>query len=108
MEKKNVRIHEALKCGIKTQEAFEELLNELAVERLEKVKEYGEGRYEETDFDFNLIMCYSDIYRKFIRLKTLTKNGAKSLVKLRETYLELASYGIMAVQIIDMEEKKND
>lgn len=81
------------------------ILDELAKETFTKVKQYGTDRYEEESEDVNQWMCFSDVYRKTIRLRQLTEDSVPisgGLDKLRETYLELANYGIMAVQIIDL------
>jgi hypothetical protein len=50
-------------------------------------------------------MCYSDVYRKGIRLRTLTESvmsgeGVAPAV-LRDAYADMANYAIMAVQEID-------
>lgn len=66
---------------------------------LQKLHEYGTTRYEEIDPVFNVWMCYSDTYRKFIRLRQQVKLGDwKGQV---ETYMDMMNYCIMAIQIIE-------
>jgi hypothetical protein len=85
--------------------AYENILADLAEIRLAKVAQYGESRYEEDDEEFDLWMCFSDIHRKYIRLKELTKqvrSGDQAAVKpLIDAYRDLANYGIMGVQVIE-------
>ncbi len=64
----------AKKQGSKHHIRYEEILRDLSEQRLEKVRQYGESRYEEEDEEFNLWMCFSDIHRKFIRLKQLMES----------------------------------
>ncbi len=85
---------------LKTQKRYEEILKELSEIRKQKVIAYGEDRYLETDKEFNHWMCYSDIYRKFIRLKELTKNQTEG-ESLLDTYRDMANYSIMAIQILE-------
>jgi len=63
---KTDRIDKAIKLGLKTQEGYENVLEEMAEIRLKKVYQYGEDRYERGDIKFDMIMCYSDVYRKYI------------------------------------------
>ena len=88
------------------QEEFEKIQKEMAELRKVKVAEYGEDRYYERNADIAILMIYSDVYRKYIRLKTQTLNcfstdHSLDLDNLRESYLDLANYATMAVQIID-------
>ena len=106
---KTDRIDKAIKLGLKTQEGYENVLEEMAEIRLKKVYQYGEDGYERGDIKFDMIMCYSDVYRKYIRLKRLIYHileGAEEvnsvLAVLRETYLDLANYGVMGVHNIDL------
>lgn len=91
-------IYAAEKLGLKYHVEYELSLDELAWIRLKKCAAYGERRYEATDPEFNRWMCYSDVYRKFIRLEEQMKTG--SVEDLLETYRDLANYSIMAVQIL--------
>jgi hypothetical protein len=83
--------------GLKYHVEFEITLSSLAYIRLEKCIEYGESRYEETDAEFNRWMLFSDVHRKYIRLRQqlLRKDDAGLL----ESYRDMANYCIMAVQI---------
>ena len=93
-----VRVEDATRMGIKFQLEFEHAIAALAEIRLNKCGAYGERRYEVLDPEFNRWMCYSDVYRKFIRLEQQMKTG--SVDELLETYRDLANYAIMAVQIL--------
>ena len=99
---RNVRAEE---LGIKTQPAYEKVLEEVAEIRIKKVASYGEGRYTKEDgIDFDMLMCFSDIYRKYIRLRKLIKNlkaESEDGESLRDAFLDLANYAIMGVQIYD-------
>jgi len=101
------RIIEALNFNVFTQQEYERVLTGLANMRLEKVIQYGEDRYNEPDPNVNLLMCYSDVYRKYIRLKKLSfdfKNpDYESLI---DTYKDLANYAIMAIQILEKERNR--
>ena len=101
--------------GSPSQACYESVLAELATLRLAKVKEYGEARYEERDQNFNMVMTYSDLYRKFIRLRQLLwipvgqggVSGGKlafDISKIRQELLDLANYAIMGVQLIDQKD----
>ena len=109
---KDARLELARIDGIKTHPKFEELLEELAHERLTKVKQYGEKRYDVKTFSKlnHLWMCFGDVFRNYIRLEQLTETALKTneLEDLRSTYLEIASYGLMGVQIIDMLNEKGE
>lgn len=102
------RLSIARQKGIKTQDEFERLIDKLASMRLEKVIQYGEDRYHEDDLEFNLWMCYSDVYRKHIRLRQLTRDAAKGgevSPALIDAYRDMANYAIMALQVL---ERKQD
>ena len=70
-----------------------------------KLEEYGLDRYQETDPRWAMIMCYSDVYRKNIRLRQLTDSIVADEeidpAALKDAYQDLANYAIMAVQEID-------
>lgn len=94
---------------LKHQQTFEAVLDEMSSVRADKCGQYGETRYEHPEPDFNRWMCFSDVHRKYIRAEHQTKQRAPSAA-LRETYLDLANYAAMAVQLIDMgrfDEPKN-
>ena len=74
--------------------------------RFDKAREYGEDRYKEENWDHALTMCYSDVYRKFIRLRTQLDNN--DVDGMRETLRDLANYAIMGVQEIDRLMKEED
>lgn len=84
------------------QERFEEVLKDIADLRIVKVAGYGEDRYDVDRWseEEQLWMIFSDIYRKFIRLRTQVRNA--DVDGMRETCMDIASYGAMGVQIIDM------
>jgi glyoxalase/bleomycin resistance protein/dioxygenase superfamily protein/predicted nucleotide modification protein, DUF1599 family len=97
------RLQMANQLGVKTQGAYELTLCELATLRLEKVAQYGEDRYDEQDEKFGKIMLFSDIYRKYIRLKKMIVEGGSAIIteSLRDTFLDMANYCLMGVQLLD-------
>lgn len=104
------RVAAGKKHGIITQGEYEKVIANIATIRLNKVIAYGEDRYNETDEEFNYWMCYSDVYRKYIRIKTLTKAALKKGAdgeSLIDTYKDLANYAIMAIQILEKKDVQN-
>ena len=106
------RVMDRIKKGSEHQLRYEEILAHIAQTRLRKCELYGEDRYESRhDDEFNAWMCFSDVYRKFIRLEQLTKlyaNGDEEAGKaLKDAYLDIANYGIAGFQILT-QEKTND
>lgn len=103
--KRSERLTIATENRLLTQERYEELLEELAWQRLCKVIDYGEDRYYNHGKDFDHWMCFSDVYRKFIRLQTLTRRAVQEEEpqneSLLDTYRDIANYAIMAVQILE-------
>lgn len=94
--------------GPATQQGYEEIIDEIATIRMNKVLSYGEDRYtdEPTDQEHHLFITYSDIYRKYIRIKEFFTKGlsvlkAKDGESLRDAFLDLANYAIMGVQLYD-------
>ncbi len=94
-----------------TQSAFECLLEELAELRVYKIDKYGESRYYEPPQE-NMMLCWSDIHRKYIRVKNLALRFSKiaphcwaddEIKALRDAYMDIASYGLMGAQILDKE-----
>jgi hypothetical protein len=99
---KRRRIATARRLGLKHQGALEKVLDEIGLTRLQKCIHYGETRYSNADHDFNRFMTFSDVHRKYIRLEQQMKaRGPGALKELRETYLDLAAYAAMGVQLID-------
>lgn len=80
-------------------ERFLAVLAELSNLRSEKLAEYGDERYREQDPVTVRWMCYSDVYRKYVRLRQQMERVDTE--GLRETYRDLANYAIMAVQELD-------
>ena len=74
--------------------------------RIAKLAQYGEDRYQiqMKDWWWDLVMCWSDIYRKYCRMKTLIRTAKEQgpSKALRDCFMDLANYGIMGVQIIDI------
>lgn len=94
------RLAQAHANGLCYQVEYEETVAWLAAVRLDKCIAYGENRYDPANSaEFNHWMCYSDVYRKFIRLEQQMKTG--STEDLVETYSDLANYAIMAVQLLE-------
>lgn len=82
-----------------TSKAFRDVLKEMAEVRDAKVRSYGDSRYREPNPALNLIMAFSDVHRKYIRLRQQTLDG--DTAGLRETYMDMANYAAMGVQLID-------
>jgi hypothetical protein len=92
------RIKEAQTKGLAYHSEYEMILDALARVRIAKCVAYGEARYIPMDKDMQRWLCYSDVYRKFIRLEQQMKTG--STEDLIETYSDLANYAIMALQLL--------
>lgn len=102
------RLYAAEDAGVHTQEAFERLVDEAATIRVNKVARYGEDRYDRRhDVHFNRSMCFSDIYRKYIRVEQMLLRGMvddpETGESLRDTLLDLSNYALMAVQVLRLE-----
>lgn len=86
-------------AGLAYQYEYERTIAHLAEIRLNKCIQYGEARYDPAmDTTKQLWLCYSDVYRKFIRLDQQMATGTTE--DLLETYQDLANYAIMAVQLL--------
>lgn len=94
------RLDAAKLHGLKFQQEYENVIAALAEIRLLKCVQYGERRYEGVEPTLQRYLCYSDVYRKFIRLETQMKQSGHSNEALLETYSDLANYAIMAVQLL--------
>lgn len=109
VEEYAVLFTERVKLGGMHQLNAESVLTEVATVRLMKCQEYGDSRYEEEDPRFNQVMCFSDVHRKYIRARQqslmLPAGLPTTRESLRETYLDLAAYAIMAVQLLDQESR---
>lgn len=91
---------------LKFQVEFENTLDRIAEIRVNKCAQYGESRYEETDKEFNRWMLFSDIHRKYIRLRQQIRQSHDA--GLLETYTDLAAYALMAVQILSRQETQHE
>ena len=90
---------------------YAEVIDELYDIFAAKIDQYGTDRYEGHDDQFNYWMCFSDIYRKTLRLKRLTeislfakdalKERNEARAKLIDDYKDIANYAIMAIQILE-------
>lgn len=98
------REHLAIEYNLEFQKEFEDTLDKIALIRVQKCDQYGESRYRETDAEFNRWMLFSDVHRKYIRLRQQLRHGTNA--GLIETYQDLAAYAIAAVQILSREKKK--
>jgi Glyoxalase/Bleomycin resistance protein/Dioxygenase superfamily len=96
--------------GPPTQADYERVVDEAATLRMQKVKSYGEDRYntpvDPTAPDHDLMMTYSDVYRKFIRIRKAiltpgTLESAPDGEWIRDAFLDLANYALMGVQLCD-------
>lgn len=105
------RLSDRISGGSLHQVAYEKVVADLADTRLKKADLYGESRYEEEDEGFNLWMCFSDVHRKYIRIKQLTKQlqggNKEALQPLKDAYADIANYGIMGVQILEKQYNEN-
>jgi hypothetical protein len=101
--------HDRIVKGPKTQGGYERVLDEMANVRMVKVQSYGEDRYNPGEVPFNLNITFADIHRKYIRLKEFFEKGilgdAPDGESLRDCFLDLANYGAMGVQLLDLREK---
>ncbi|MFA5604162.1 MAG: hypothetical protein WDA12_04880 [Bacilli bacterium] len=109
---KEQRLLLASKLGITTQAEYEEIVEGMASLRLEKVKLYGESRYELNDAMLDRKLCFSDIHRKYIRIKTAMVDessdsvGEETRDSLLDSLLDMANYSLMAIQVLKLKEKK--
>jgi hypothetical protein len=104
LDRLSATLYKAGQEGSKHHLDYEEIIRDLAEQRLAKVAQYGEDRYDSNEGeDFDLWMSFSDVYRKFIRLKQLTRLALKgdeaAKIALVDAYKDIANYGIMGVQI---------
>lgn len=94
-----------LENGPITQGDYERVVDEAAELRMRKVLMYGEDRYFDQHPRRAMMLCYADVYRKTIRLWQLIGAGSKdepSGDTLRDTFMDLANYGLMGVQLFDL------
>lgn len=92
--------------GIVAQQQFEAVLDEAASIRAYKLRRYGGRRHDPSNtFQFDMLMSFSDIYRKFIRLEMLMLSGETvdpdTGESLRDTLLDLLNYAGEAVIHLD-------
>jgi hypothetical protein len=102
---KEERLLAAREAGLGTQWEFERLVDEAATIRLNKVKRYGEDRYSPRHSpEFNRMMSFSDIYRKYIRVENMMMAGLTedpdTGESLRDTLIDMSNYALMAVQVL--------
>jgi hypothetical protein len=99
------RIANATEHDDVTHEDYENLLDEIAAIRLGKVHAYGLERYKDPDIDHSMTILYSDLYRKFLRVKKAVLareyNGFGDGETLREALGDLANYAVQGMQILD-------
>lgn len=81
------------------------VVKELERTTIQKLNQYGIDRYKQHNPVFHLWMCFSDVYRKMLRLERLTVHAADgsetAMKKLIDDYKDIANYAIMAVQILE-------
>ena len=92
----------------KVLEEYLEVVEEKTNMMIEKVNKYGNQRYIIENWEYDSKMIYSDIQRKFNRLKNITwkfedleDSNEKLMEDLRETYGDTLNYCVLAIQIID-------
>lgn len=100
------RMFRAAESGLEHQGSFEVVLAEMAELRLEKAIEYGEDRYQTERWteEEELWMIFSDVYRKFIRMRQQVTAGDSE--GMRESCRDIANYGAMGVQLIDKRKRE--
>ena len=99
------RIEHARAVGIRTQERYEDLINELANLRFEKVEQYGEGRYDMKDqltVAQSKALLWANIQRKYQRATTELM-GRPNMGVSRQDYLDGANYFLMVLEVGDEE-----
>lgn len=98
-------VYKRITEGSEHQLDYEIVLDHIANTGLHKCEKYGESRYEEKDLQFNAWMCFSDVHRKYIRLRQLNElavaGDEEAMRLLKDAYLDIANYGIMGFQILD-------
>lgn len=88
---------------------FSRLVGELTAVHQKKIAEYGLSRYRPEAATHNLRAAFFDIDRKYIRLRYQMDGGKiVDMDALRETFMDLASYGIMGMQILDIMKERED
>ena len=88
-------------------DGFNAVTTEMAYVHQEKIEEYGISRYREAGETETPIMLFSDIHRKYIRLREqlLTRRlGGQEpdWASVRRGCVDLANYGVMGVQLADL------
>lgn len=88
-----------------SQKEFEDILIAMACIRKVKINQYGEGRLQlHKDERFrDVVMAYSDVHRKYIRLETQIFGAGRDCgtdEDLIETFTDLAVYCVQAIQIM--------
>lgn len=84
-----------------------DILNKAKIMRNAKVSDYGEKRYQLSSAEFDNMMCFSDVYRKFIRIENHYKNGKKmNFESLKDSYYDLLNYVVMSIQIMELHEQR--
>lgn len=94
---------ERLQNAPRSQQHYEKLVDTLGTIRKYKVLSYGESRYDVTSARFDLSMAFSDIHRKYIRLREQIfgdKQLMTSTESLADSAADLANYAIMMLEII--------
>ncbi len=107
LEPSTARIERARASGLKTQERYESLVSEMAELRLDKVLDYGEHRFNKTlSLKESKAVLWANLQRKFqratndlIHMPAEFKLDASD----RDTYLDLANYALMVLEIGDEE-----
>lgn len=107
---RKARLTLAEKAGLKSQEGFENVVDEAATLRAHKVIEHGEDRYAPGQELLNLVETMTMIRKKGLRtnrmLERIVKEGADviaqdSMDSLRDTLLDGMNYNGMGVQLLD-------
>lgn len=90
--------------GSPSQRSYEQIIDEAATLRMQKVLTYGEHRYDDPSQEHAFALLYADIYRKFIRIQNFLfgpRKGNPGVEGLRDTLIDMLNYCAMGVQLLD-------
>lgn len=97
--------HERIALGPRSQEQFEDVLDEAATIRMHKVISYGEQRLTNPDTRYAFLMLYLDLDRKMLRFKNAVFSEeplAGDGETIRESMLDMLNFCGMGVMLCDI------
>ena len=89
-----------------SQGEFEEILENIATLRAQKVNKYGEDRYQEHTLEFDLKMAFSDVYRKYIRLEKAIWQIPLEEIDLAQVVEDSRDLGVYSLTNIQLLQKR--